>query len=84
MTEPIHREAAGEWTGYVWRRKEAPDEETNYYWSLTYNGDVRAAADQSADDDNAPPNLVPDSCYYRSEGEARKAMQDQLKGKVGG
>jgi hypothetical protein len=82
MTQPIHTEESGEWTGYVWRRKEAPDEDTNYFWSLSYKGDVRQAADESPDGEDSPPNLIPDSPYYTSEDEARQAMRDQLKDKV--
>jgi hypothetical protein len=78
MTERIHIEESGEWTGSVWRRKDNPDSDTGYFWSLSYNGDVRQAAEQTPDGDCSPPNLIPDSAYYRSEDEAKRALQERL------
>lgn len=80
MPDIVHTEQQGDWVGYVWRRKEAPDQVTQYYWSLSFAGDVREMLEKSAQDANAdgPATCVPDSCFYPSEDEARRNLNAEI------
>jgi hypothetical protein len=81
MPDVVHSEQEGEWLGHVWRRKETPDQITQYYWSLSFTGDMREMHQQHASQDGSacPAAFVPDSCYYPSEHQAKQDLQEELK-----
>jgi hypothetical protein len=78
MSHPIYKEEAGQWTGHVWRRKEAPDADTSYYWSISYSGDLSGIVQANQEGESVAPNLVPDSAPYTSEVEAKQALCEEL------
>jgi hypothetical protein len=80
MPDIVHSEQAGEWVGHVWRRKETPDQVTQYYWSLSFTGDLRKMQQQQAQQDGCTgqPALVPDSSFYPSEHEAKQDLHQEL------
>ncbi|MEA2574956.1 MAG: hypothetical protein QOH93_2254 [Chloroflexia bacterium] len=82
MADIVHREQEGEWIGYVWRRKEAPDQTTQYYWSLSFSGDVQNLLQQKAEQDGGADDqaaFVPDSTFYPSEDAAKQDLHSAMK-----
>ena len=80
MPDIVHSEQEGQWLGHVWRRKETPDQVTQYYWSLSFTGDLREMQQQAAQDGCAhQAAFVPDSSFYPSEHEAKQDLHEELK-----
>ncbi len=82
MADIVHREQEGNWVGYVWRRKETPDQVTQYYWSLSYTGDVQEMLKQKAEQDGGRADgqaaFVPDSSFYPSADQAQHDLRQEL------
>lgn len=82
MADVVHREQAGEWVGYVWRRKESPDQTTQYYWSLSFAGDMHELLQQQAEQNGGSDGqaaFVPDSSFYPSEDAAKQDLHEEMK-----
>lgn len=79
MADVVHSEQAGEWVGHVWRRKETPDQITQYYWSLSFAGDMREMLQKQAEQTGGQPPVVPDSCFYYTEDAARQDLKEQMR-----
>jgi hypothetical protein len=82
MADIVHREQEGEWVGYVWRRKETPDQTTQYYWSLSFSGDLKNLLQQKAQQDggtDGQATFVPDSDFYPSEDAAKQDLHQEIK-----
>jgi hypothetical protein len=79
MADVVHSEQAGEWVGHVWRRKETPDQITQYYWSLSFAGDMREMLQKQAEQTGGQTPVVPDSCFYYTEAAAKQELKEQLK-----
>ncbi len=82
MADIVHREQEGEWVGYVWRRKETPDQVTQYYWSLSFSGDMKHLLERKAQQDGADDGqaaVVPDSSFYPSEDAAKQDLHEEIR-----
>lgn len=81
MPDIVHSEQEGDWVGYVWRRKETPDQVTQYYWSLSFTGDIPEMIEQQAEQDGTADGqaaFVPDSCFYPSEDQAKQELHQEI------
>jgi hypothetical protein len=82
MADVVHSEQAGEWVGHVWRRKETPDQITQYYWSLSFTGDMREVLQKQAEQEDGTASqspVVPDSCFYYTQDAAQQKLQEEMK-----
>ncbi len=75
MPQIVHREPTRHWTGYVWST-DTSEGDPQYYWSLSYHGDLHAISDGKACGD--PPNLIPDSGFYDSPDAAIQALEQEI------
>jgi hypothetical protein len=81
MPDIVHSEQEGEWVGHVWRRKETPDQVTQYYWSLSFAGDVPEMLQHKAEEEggtDGQATFVPDSCFYPSEDQAKQDLHQAM------